>query len=324
MTTEIQEATEAKITCAQCGDDWPCAASVLGAPGHRASKPSKPAKKAAPKPAPAASPHKAPVQTRATGHLSRLASLLERIYAVMQGHHPDLPDVMFIVGVGTRTDREGMTFGHFGAGRWQFPKSRIPELMISGEGLGRGSRELLNTLLHEAGGHGLAMVRKIDDTSRGGRYHNRKFAALAREVGLTPPEEPTALGFSSCTLPEETWDKYADVHELLDEACRVYRHAEASRKAAGNGAQGDAGEGDEGEGTDDSKTSGKRVKATCGCGRAHWASRSVLVQAPNLCLACLTPYIAPGINEDHVELVATVLATLGEAAQAALGTGDEE
>jgi hypothetical protein len=170
--------------------------------------------------------------------------------------------------------------------------------MISGEGLQRGPRELLNTLLHEAGGHGLAMVRKIQDTSRRGIYHNHRFAALASEVGLVPPAKPTAIGFSNCSLPEETWIKYAEVHPLLEEACRIYRHGEAGRRSSGNGAQGDADGATEPGAGEDGKTSGKRVKATCGCPepRSMWMSRSVFVQAPTLCGGCMQPFTAEGVD----------------------------
>ena len=60
--------------------------------------------------------------------------------------------------------------------------------MISGEGLARTPREVLGTLLHEAA-HALAAARGITDTSRQGRYHNKKYAALAAELGLDVAED---------------------------------------------------------------------------------------------------------------------------------------
>jgi len=45
-------------------------------------------------------------------------------------------------------------------------------------------RDVLGTLLHEAA-HGMAATRQIKDTSRQGRYHNRRFAELAAELGIT-------------------------------------------------------------------------------------------------------------------------------------------
>ena len=55
---------------------------------------------------------------------------------------------------------------------------------MGGEGLRRGARAVLGTLLHEAA-HGVATTRGIKDTSRQGRYHNRRFAELAAELGIT-------------------------------------------------------------------------------------------------------------------------------------------
>ena len=61
--------------------------------------------------------------------------------------------------------------------------------MISGEGLARTPREVLGTLLHEAA-HALAAARGITGTSRQGRYHNKKYARLADELGLDVAEDP--------------------------------------------------------------------------------------------------------------------------------------
>src|SRR6266545_1119836 len=77
---------------------------------------------------------------------SRLVATLERTWTAIQHHHPDLPDVVIITG--------------------------------GGEGLRRGARDVLATMLHEAG-HGLAAARNLKDTSRQGRYHNAKYKALA-------------------------------------------------------------------------------------------------------------------------------------------------
>jgi hypothetical protein len=56
-------------------------------------------------------------------------------------------------------------------------------VLVSGEGLHRGSVDVLGTLLHEAA-HGLAHARKVSDTSRQSRYHNCRYATLAAELGL--------------------------------------------------------------------------------------------------------------------------------------------
>jgi hypothetical protein len=68
-------------------------------------------------------------------------------------------------------------------------------VLVSGEGLQRGPVDVLGTLLHEAA-HGLAYARKVSDTSRQGRYHNRRYATLAGELGLEvgPPPADWLVG----------------------------------------------------------------------------------------------------------------------------------
>ena len=51
---------------------------------------------------------------------------------------------------------------------------------------------MLCTVPHEAA-HGLAYARKIGDTSRQGRYHNRRYAALAGELAWRGSSGPGRL-----------------------------------------------------------------------------------------------------------------------------------
>src|SRR4029450_12326513 len=97
-------------------------------------------------------------------------------------------------------------WGHFASMRWQRGSDRLPEVLVSGDGLARTPGEVLTTLLHEAA-HSLADARTIQDTSRQGRWHNKRFAALATELGLDPRMDPR-LGWSPCTLPPETAETY--------------------------------------------------------------------------------------------------------------------
>jgi hypothetical protein len=92
-----------------------------------------------------------------------------------------------VAAAGSAAGSRQLTLGHFAAARWRFtnlgpdrPAER-PEVLVSGEGLGRGL-DVLGTILHEAT-HGLAMARGIKDTSRQGRFHNLRFKALAEEMG---------------------------------------------------------------------------------------------------------------------------------------------
>jgi hypothetical protein len=153
---------------------------------------------------------------------SRIIAVLESAWAQIRARHPDVPPVVVITGTG-REARGYATLGHFGAERWRHTGGRLPELFIAGEllaGLGghSGGRTVLGTLLHEAA-HGLAHTRRIKDCSRQNRYHNTRFAALARELGLTPPGQPhPTLGYSGATLGDATAAAWLDVIGAIDAA----------------------------------------------------------------------------------------------------------
>ena len=78
----------------------------------------------------------------------------------------------------------------------------LAEVFVGGEGLALGAVDVLGTLLHEAT-HALAHVRGVQDTSRQGRYHNRRFRDLAEEIGLDVREVPV-IGWSDTHVPEAT------------------------------------------------------------------------------------------------------------------------
>ncbi len=145
---------------------------------------------------------------------SRLIAALEHAWAAIRARHPDVPEVVVITGTG-RAGRGYATLGHFCADRWHTGETRRAELFIAGELLAgdherSGGRLALKTLLHEAA-HGVATTRGIKDCSRQNRYHNRAFARLAAELGLTPPDSPhPVLGYSAATLEDAaaaTWTR---------------------------------------------------------------------------------------------------------------------
>ena len=120
---------------------------------------------------------------------SRLVAALEHAWITIRRHQPDFPQAVIVVASGSDPRSRRLNLGYFAAGRWQLtdqptdqPSDR-PKVLVSGEGLQRGPVDVLGTLLHEAA-HGLAHARKISDTSRQGRYHNRRYATLAQELGL--------------------------------------------------------------------------------------------------------------------------------------------
>jgi hypothetical protein len=137
--------------------------------------------------------------------------------------------------------------------------------MVSGEGLARTPREVLGTLLHEAA-HALAAARGITDTSRQGRYHNKKYAALARELGLDVTETP-GFGWTITTVPDPTADRYVTQLDALQAAMTLWRNAEHTPAAA-------------------TRRSTNLIAAACPCGRSIRVAASTLAEAPITCQAC--------------------------------------
>ncbi|GGM27708.1 hypothetical protein GCM10007977_031180 [Dactylosporangium sucinum] len=153
-----------------------------------------------------------------------LVAALEGAWAAIRRQHPEVPAVVLVVGDGSpKKANQRLTYGHFDSHRWQSGTDRLPEVMVSGEGLSRDPAKVFTTLLHEAA-HGLAFTRGIQDTSRQGRWHNKQFAKLAAELGMTT-EKDDKLGFSPCTLTDIARQRYAPVIGPLGAALRsTYRH----------------------------------------------------------------------------------------------------
>jgi len=194
--------------------------------------------------------------------VSTLLRALEDLWATIRRHHPEIPPVVIIIASGTGGRQP--KWGHHAPGRWHHGTAEHAEVMISGEGLARTPREVLGTLLHEAA-HALADQRGITDTSRQGRYHNRKYALLAAELGLDVTED-SQFGWTVTTVTDTTARRYADGLALLTAAMTVWRSGERT------------------------PTKGKRstnlVAATCPCGRNIRVAASTLAEAPITCEAC--------------------------------------
>ncbi|GAY10329.1 hypothetical protein [Pseudonocardia sp. N23] len=216
----------------------------------------------------------------------RLVSALTAAWRAIQGEHPEVPDVVLTLGSGTLGKRGGeTTLGHFAAGRWQLADAGegdqgLHELFVSGEGLRRGAAEVLATLLHEAA-HGLAAARGVVDTSRQGRYHNKRFKALGEELGLVITEAGT-LGWSGTALGPQAQERYADVLDQLAAAMTAFRRAEVA-------------------GLPGKSKSKNLLVAECACPRKIRVARSTLDVAPITCGACGKQFTAPDDDEDGAE-----------------------
>lgn len=166
---------------------------------------------------------------------SPLAKALEDAWESVRKVHPDLPPVVaFAIGSGTGRKAGESVRGHFAASRWGSHGGgyELHEILIAGERLADGADGVMSTLLHESC-HALAHVREIHDTSRGGRYHNKRFAALAREVGLDVAEVGK-IGWSDTTMTERTRTViYAATLRRLAKAITSHRRGESMGSATG-------------------------------------------------------------------------------------------
>jgi hypothetical protein len=200
------------------------------------------------------------------GTASLLLAALEHAWQTIRTRHPDVPDAVLVVASGSEGKR--LNLGHFAPHRWQVNGADRHEVLVGGEGLQRGPLEVLGTLLHEAA-HGLAQARQVQDTSRGGRYHNRRYAHLARELGLAVATVKP-IGWSATTVPEPTAAAYASQLEELGAALVLWRRQE---HRIGPGTR-----------------SRNLLAAACGCGRRIRAAKATLAEAPILCGACAQPF----------------------------------
>lgn len=159
----------------------------------------------------------------------------------------------------------------------ELPNLAAPESLIGESSSACGADLSFERLLHEAV-HGVAAARGIRDTSRAGRYHNRRFLNVAEEMGLEHPEEPhPSSGFSLVVMTAEARRRYRPTAERLQRALKAHLAAtssETSRSFRGPAAR------------HGSSGGGVRVKAVCDCGRNVRVVPSVLAQAPIMCGAC--------------------------------------
>lgn len=203
---------------------------------------------------------------------STIVTSLEIAWTQIREAHPDVPEAIVVMASGTTSPRK--LLGHYADSRWtrkdEKGAPRIAEVLIAGEGFQRDPTDVFGTLLHEAA-HGLAAARKLKDTSRGGRYHNKVFAQLAKELGLEV-EKMGTFGLAHTTVPAGTVSRWKKTIDAIGEAARNhFRFAE-------------------GQGGGEEKPKSRLLKAVCGCGRKIRLSQEVFDQAAILCESCEEPF----------------------------------
>jgi hypothetical protein len=208
-----------------------------------------------------------------------LVAALEDAWSAIRTQHPEVPAAVLVVASGSPAKASGsMKWGHFADGRWQHGDNTLPEVLVSGEGLNRPADKVFTTLLHEAT-HGLAAVRGIKDTSRQGRWHNKSFAKLAAELGMTTTKDDK-LGFSPCELTEITAVRYRASITTLAHALRAWRHPEVFE--------------------DKQRTNNNNgVTAECECPRKLRISLTVFEAGPIRCDLCGEAFLPEDIDRDE-------------------------
>jgi hypothetical protein len=232
-----------------------------------------------------------------TAFSARLVAALGEAWSAIQERHDEVPAVVVTIGAGSVGVHPGeLKLGHFAAARWEHPDGTIAELFVGGEGLRRGPQDVLGTLLHEAA-HGIANTRHVQDVSRGGRYHNGRYAAIARELGLRV-ERAGTLGWSATSVPSATADVYARELKVLSGTLTAWRRSEHAVTNSGNAGSGDDGDDGQADGDEEPgrrrKSSNNGVAARCGCEppRRIRVARSVLDAGPVLCGLCDSEFTA--------------------------------
>jgi hypothetical protein len=208
-----------------------------------------------------------------------LLGALEHAWSAIRTRHPEVPAAVIVVGSGSPAKAsQNLKWGHFADLRWQHGDTQLPEVLVSGEGLAREPDKVFTTLLHEAT-HGLAAARNIKDISRQGRWHNKHFATLAAELGMTAAKDDK-LGYSPCTLNPDTTTHYTDVIARLGRALGAFRHPEPVGIAKGR------------------TNNNNPIPCECECPRKIRIAPTVLDEGPVGCGTCRTWFLPEEFDRD--------------------------
>lgn len=155
--------------------------------------------------------------TPTNAHQAQLALYSQVLLTVASHRQDDLPglttvcqdDVLVTAGGTTRP-----AHGWFAPHAWRYGDRQVHELFLNADRRVPHSgvdpaEDVLITLLHEAC-HAWAEANGIQDTSRQGRWHNKRFAENARKIGLVA-EPNDRIGHTTPCLAPWARIEYADV-----------------------------------------------------------------------------------------------------------------
>lgn len=201
--------------------------------------------------------------------LSSVTTALERAWTAIRTLHPDVQPAAMVVYLHPKGDR----LGHYWQRSWETRQHvKLDEVHVSSHALARGADETLHVLLHEAA-HSIAATRSIQDVSRQGRYHNKRFSKLAHEMGLVVETNPK-IGYTTVGMDTSILDQYAHTLRDLTESIQLWQQ----KRQAANG-----------NGSNSSKN--RSIRLTCpDCGRIIRASRKCINDGPIVCAPCSVPF----------------------------------
>ncbi len=200
--------------------------------------------------------------------LSENSLLLETAFKILnQKYFSDsLPDVVITIQSSPKS------YGYITTQKvWKDNGNNYYEINISAEHLSRPIENVLATLMHEMV-HLYCMINGIADTSKNGRYHNKRFQAEAQKRDLKI-EYAQYIGYS-ITSPTESFIGMIRKHGLLAniDRCRVSGDAPPS-PVGGND-------------DDTKKKKGSTRKYVCkSCGISVRATKDVNI----ICGDCMCP-----------------------------------
>lgn len=233
---------------------------------------------------------------------STLVAACEEAWTDIRRHHPELPEAVMVLGTGVEQGRL-VKLGHWWGGQWVVDGEARGEVLLAGEALHLPPHQVFEILLHEAA-HGINAARGVKDTSRGGRYHNGRFASTAREV-LLDVETMPPYGMAHTTLTHAAEDRYAATIGHLGEAMRIARQLDRRLRIGAEGEVGvEGGVGGAGRGGGAGAEAGGRSQATavaCGCGRRMRMAPAVLAAGPVVCGLCGSEFASGAERRRYVE-----------------------
>jgi len=163
---------------------------------------------------------------------------------------------------------------------WRDNESNYHEINISAEHLSRPIENIMATLLHEMV-HLFCMVNKIADTSKNGRYHNKRFKEESEKRDLLI-EYVQYIGYSK-TTPTEKFIEVLKGHGLYTGIVRC-RTGVIFTGGENGGNSGGGGDGEVGKAKRKKKTSTRKYICNT-CGINVRATKNVNI----LCGDCMEP-----------------------------------